>query len=478
MVQQINVSLPGGGHKRSKSKIWINSAYIWWRHPWARILLAVLILIFDFFLYGEDPVNDSHVEANLPGLGHIISFCFRWPKHAGACTLRAVLILTSIFCGAYVGRQFLHHQILRDRCRLSMFKEDKGTILIMAVGVIIFLFSGAMIYNLLVPSGESAISGATGLQMREFGKLTQIFSVTADIIAIAQIVDAVLQDTVYFPDWNRKFKAMWINGCKGWFRVVSVWVVSISLLIMLVAGILSTGKETDDITWDNRQVGGLSEAGRTFLMSWLIFCDLFTVLQDWQFPTFAQPLHARILIAGTFVPELTFKLPAACEACITRVSARIVDFMFFTIDGKWLMYGPLFCVICVDLFCIRTQLFYSPSMYGQYVDPRSKRIWTIVDENYLSIAYKDGKLKRPELISWAARRSNVTGGPLDSSAATDVELNSQYSDSALKYVCALPGLVTLVSFLLLIWFGDRSLRRLTMSPSAQLELTRSSFDSE
>jgi len=359
-----------------------------------------------------------------------------------------------------------------------MFKEDKGTILIMAVGVVISMFCGAMVYNLLVPMGASVISGAIGLQMREFCKITQIFSVSADIVAIAQIIDAVLQETSYFPNWMPKFRAKWISGCKGWFRIISIWVMSVSVLVMLVVGILGTGKKATDITWDNRKVGGLSEVGRTCLMSLVIFCDLFTVVQDWQFPTFSQPLHANILIAGTWVHELTFDLPASCKSGVSRISYRIVNFMTFTVDGKWLTYGPLLCVICVDLFCIRTQVFYLPSMYGQYVDPHSKRIWTITDKYYLGLAYQDGVLKRPELIAWAARRHNVSGAPLDSSAATDVELNSRHLDTSLKYACTLPGLLALIGFVLLVWFGDRSLRRLTLAQMVSSECPKPFPDDE
>lgn len=228
-------------------------------------------------------------------------------------------------------------------------------------------------------------------------------------------------------------------------------------------GIWSTGKDSDDIHWDDRTIGGLTEVARALLVSLVMFCDVFTVIQDWEFPCFKQPLDVKI--AGTFSTELNCrcfstlveKLPSPPECC----RGWLPDSSFFNlyIIGPWLTYGPLLVVIALDLFCMRTQLLYEPKLYGQYVDPETQRVWTIVDEDYLLQAYERGVLKKSDLITYEARRNTSTGAPLaNTTAATDIELNSRYLGSALKYGAAAPGLACIALFFVIVWIGNNQRR--------------------
>eukprot|EP00929_Paragymnodinium_shiwhaense_P042140 TRINITY_DN21858_c0_g1_i1.p1 TRINITY_DN21858_c0_g1~~TRINITY_DN21858_c0_g1_i1.p1 ORF type:complete len:610 (-),score=40.34 TRINITY_DN21858_c0_g1_i1:60-1889(-) len=458
---------------------WVSNPHIGFRHPLARMIVVCTILGLDFYLYGEDPVNDSYVEANLPGLGHLYNFVltlWRFPDIGGGIQfLRLCLILLAAACGAYLGRRWVHHRFLRDYLGLSMFTGCRGTFFVMGgtTGVTLILAVG--VHNMLMwGDADSQITGATGMQMRSFGKLTQSCSATADIVAIIQIFDTVLQDRYRYPAFLASFKKIYIDTWGGWVRVVMAWVALVVLVAATIGAILATGQ--DGITWDSRRVGGLSEVGRTCLLSIIVFCDLFTVFQDWEFPTFQDAIEADVhtLVAGTFQTQLSCNVVATCwagcitwfrETCLYRLLGCVrlpgPEFFQLVVTGQWLTYGPLFCVVCLDLFCTRTQVMYEPKNYGQYVDINTQRVWTIVDTDYLALAYTAGTLKKADMITYAARRNTTTGLPLDGSAATDVELNSIYlADSeswatGVKYLFTLPGLSMIVGFICLVGGAER-----------------------
>lgn len=446
--------------------------YVFWRHPIARISGAFSVLVMDMYLYGEDPVNDSHVEANIPGIGHLLSLlAFPLAPTAGTAMLRLVLALISIFLGLFVGRQFVHGVVLRDFCKMSMFQERDGSICVMVVTCVVTLLIGSMAHNVLVGFSDTlSISSAMGFQMRHFGKIAQSCSVTADLIAFSMITDSVLQDKRRYPEWAPRVKQFWTDTFGGSVRIVTVWLGTVGTVALLAWAIFSTGKDAEDFTWDNRRFGGLTEVTRSLLVSCIIFADLLTVVQDWDFPTFKEPLDLRgesqeSLVAGLWVPELrSTPLHGMAQRCclpellghswLTR-QLPSADFFHFSIKGKWIMYGPLLVIMCLDFLSVRLQIFYDPILYGQYVDPADNRIWTIVDSAYLLEAYDRGVVIRPELISYEARRDATTGAPLSESAALDVLLNSRHLGSDAKVVGLVLGLLWIGIFLALVRSGDR-----------------------
>eukprot|EP00929_Paragymnodinium_shiwhaense_P118797 TRINITY_DN90701_c0_g1_i1.p1 TRINITY_DN90701_c0_g1~~TRINITY_DN90701_c0_g1_i1.p1 ORF type:complete len:649 (+),score=110.64 TRINITY_DN90701_c0_g1_i1:86-2032(+) len=463
---------------------WLSNPYVWWRHPVVRLLIVVLIFVQDFYLYGEDPVNDSHIECNLPGLGHVFNLAnslWRFPDlPAGVQAFRVILVLLAVLLGAYFGRQWVHHRFLRNYCGLSMFEHCKGTWFCMGGGIIFAICVAVGVHNVCLSGGgdeAQLLTGATGMEMRTFGKLTQTFSGLADIVAIVQVSDAVFQDRHHYWRWAASFKCVYIDARGGWVRVATAWVLLVGLSTAVVFAILSTGKDPDDMRWEDRRIGGLSEVGRTALLSSVIFCDLLTVVQDWEFPTFQVDLQADvpILVAGTFSTSLKCDLLSrfwrTLAACLgscwcprLRLPAGFYEFWKLEVTGGWLAYGPLICVVALDFFCTRTQIMYEPKNYGQYVDINDQRIWTIIDADYLAEAYLNGVLKKPEMIVYSARRSNTTGLPLDLSAASDVQLNSRYiadvDDWALplKWLLATPGTLMVCMFAFFVAGGERAKR--------------------
>mmetsp|Transcript_37834 Transcript_37834/g.117615 ORF Transcript_37834/g.117615 Transcript_37834/m.117615 type:complete len:445 (-) Transcript_37834:61-1395(-) len=359
-----------------------------------------------------------------------------------------------------------------------MFSRSNGSWLVLGLCCAGTFFVGCMIYNLLLVSNEEdQITGATGIQMRTFGKITQICSVTMDLVAILMVTDSVLQDRTFYPRWAPCLKRLWIDACGGWVRVVIIWLMAATGVSMTVWGVLSTGKDATDIRWNDRHLGGFTEIARASLMSFVIFCDLFTVVQDWSFPSFVQPLDVpldqQVYIAGMWVTEINCdflarrvrcclaclpSLPRCCRCwgCCTKCKPDL-SWLRITITGPWLTYGPLFGVMLIDLFCTRTQLIYAPSIYGQYVDPVENQIWTILDEAYLQQAYDRGALiqANKDLITYAARRNATTGVALTASAAGDIQLNSRFTNSWVKYLAAAPGFLLMIIFAILVWAANK-----------------------
>merc|ERR1719361_211546 len=98
--------------------IWLIDPKVWWRHPAFRIFVPIFIMGLDFFVYGEDPVNDSRVEYNFPILGHWFGLLCLWPDETSRIVYRVVIIALSTLVGMYVGRQWFHHRFLRGWCNL------------------------------------------------------------------------------------------------------------------------------------------------------------------------------------------------------------------------------------------------------------------------------------------------------------------------------------------------------------------------
>jgi len=397
------------------------------------------------------------VECNLPGMGHMLNL-FRFKGPPGNKVFRLFLIVLAFVFGIIIGRKLLHDGFFRNWCKLGMFEGNKGSWFCMgtAIGPCFLIAIG--VYNLAVAT-EHAIDGATGMQLRVFGKVTQCCSVTADLIAIIMVADGVLQEEkMRYPNFAPRFRSFYSHGLNGFFRVLSVWVVALASVVGFGVGILSTGREEGDITWDDRNIGGITEVARAFVVLAVFFCDLFTVVQDWEFPLFKAAVDIKV--AGTFSTELKCgcvkrcaeRLPSPPTGC--RKWLPDANFFHVTVTGPWLSYGPLLIVIGLDLFCMRTQMLYSPNQYGQYVHPDTQRVWTIVDQDYLLQAYNRGVLNQTDMITYGARWNNITGQAMSASALTDIELSSRYLGSNIKYVAIIPSFSLVVIFWVLVWLGN------------------------
>ena len=164
------------------------------------------------------------------------------------------------------------------------------------------------------------------------------------------------------------------------------------------------GKESE---WDDVAEGSV-EWQRCILVSTIILCDISIIVQDWEFPTFDSSLSASIKIPGLSVSEIDFKFMGWFRQ--TRLFAWIdkTDFFDVKITGKWIAYGPLMVILCLDLNCARNQFLYEPVNYGQYAEADSHQIWTITEGATLSSLYDGVQVRNRALVTWEARAGRVT----------------------------------------------------------------------
>merc|ERR1719503_389814 len=110
----------------------------------------------------------------------------------------------------------------------------------------------------------------------------------------------------------------------------------------------------------------------------------------------------------------------------------------------------------VDLSCARTQMFYDPVYYGQYVDPRDNYVWMIVDQAYLDLAYVRGNVLNMDMIRWEARHDPVTFDLFENaSSPADVRLNVRYvGEQRMRYFAFIISLALLMSFCWLLRMAD------------------------
>lgn len=449
---------------KSKRALWLTDPHVFWRHPSARLCVPLLVLGQDFFIYAEDPVNDSHVEANFPGMGHILGMItLHTAESVELAFAKLFLVVLAILIGTVVGRLVLV-RLIRGRLKLAAFNGCEGALFTVVLVVCGMLLIASLAYNLLAIEPISGASleimvtlGARTLQYRHINQWFQTLSGIVDILTIVMVADALLQDQKHYPHWAPRAKQIWISK-NGRFRVVAFWAIFIGGSVLTGVMVFSTGKGSHNIRWSDTTLGGTSEVFRSVLAASIVFTDLLVVGQDWDFPAFEETgdLEVSVKVAGTFwsrlscncLGELLRKMPR-CQLH-PRLSAMLppLDFFELSISGQWLTYGPLLGVMLIDLFYARTQIMYEPSKFGQYVDPHDQRIWVIVDEAYLALAYKQGKLVEPSMITYSARRNQTTGMPISASARQDVKLNSKFIEStAVKFIAMLVALLFIAAFL-------------------------------
>lgn len=448
---------------------WVTSPQVGFRHPWWRILTSMIIIVCDFFIYAEDPIADSETECNLPFVGDVITMVIaKYPSEGGFACLKIMMVLICMFLGCYLGRQWVHHKLLQKTCGVRMFRNNHGTFLIMGMTTAICLYIGAQLYNAFLPDDITPISGALGITNRQFGKVAQCCTWLGDLSTVVMVWDAMFQDETHYPHWPGKkkdegtssFKALWRTGWNDYFRVVVTWVTCIGLSAMVFIGISMSGNGSE-LSWSEHGWGYTSEVSRTLVISMIVFTDLMIVIQDWSFPTFDESLQADVLIAGTFVTEINIDCISRCverlkqSSCVQAIF-RYLDDDFFTINisGKWMNYGPLLIIIMLDCNMIKNQLIYHPVDYGQYVDPSDNSVWTIVDQAYLDLAYVDGLVVYPELISWDVRMGAVN---TTASILTDVHSSTRWIDEpkSTLYVIALVAVSAIVGFVVMVIKGTR-----------------------
>lgn len=433
---------------------WFVNPHVWWRHPFYRIVLAWLILAFDFWIYIEDPVNESHVEYVFEGFGHVYGLLFIWPASIQLKILRGSIIAGCTMFSFFIGKRLIHRKFLKGYLGISMFQGEKGSHIVGFLFLPFMFYLGSYLYNLSVSGLYSfPLTANTHTKFYQWSKVWQYLSVLLDVLTITQITDVVLQDLDVYPHWLTRVKIFWKNYYGGNVRIVAVWTIAPLVLFILYLGIHVTGhRGMTGIAWTDTALGGITCQARTMLASIIILCDLVQVSQDWEFPTFDKPADAKV--CGTTQTELSIGIDCFCSCnCIPQY---VLNWFSFTDDSAWLIYGPLLGSLLASFSCAKTQFTYEPARYGQYRDPQSLRVWNIVDDWYLARAYRDGALYRPEMVTWAARNDASHEWYNATSARTDIRLNTLYVEGGMwDWVVLIPVTLVVVGFFIAVSGGEQ-----------------------
>lgn len=81
------------------------------------MIVAYLVIFFNFLIFAEDPVSHSQTEANVIVVGNCFSFVTnKYPRGVGWRILKVLLWLLAILIGLIAGK-FLFHQRLFGKYR-------------------------------------------------------------------------------------------------------------------------------------------------------------------------------------------------------------------------------------------------------------------------------------------------------------------------------------------------------------------------
>ena len=386
------------------------------RHPWARLLIAISIAFLNFLMLAEDPVAHSPSPAVIPLIGTDVTMLVnRYPPNAFSL-LKFVLAAGSIVAGCFFGLIIIHHWLLRDRFRLVMFAQSKGTWMIMFITCFVSIYTAAALYNLILMSWDGYMEWRVTDDMRmtneTFMRLAACGTWLGDYITAFMVVDIMLQDATQYPSWARAARRFWTKGSN---RIVIFWVCTIGLSAIVITGI-----STDWLNWDELGNGWApsTELTRALLASFITLMDLMILMQDWDFPLFETPMDVTINLPGLNVSSIKFKLP------------EFLDKIEVKVTGKWFQFGIIFLVMCLDLNMLKNQIVYEPADFNQYVDPEGY-IYTVED---LSVT--------PSELNWETR-----GG------VGDMRMESRYMNYSLtaKGFAAFPAVFGLAFFLYLVY---------------------------
>ncbi|XP_012662939.1 transmembrane protein 117 isoform X4 [Otolemur garnettii] len=249
----------------------------YFQHPWSRLIVAYLVIFFNFLIFAEDPVSHSQTEANVIVVGNCFSFVTnKYPRGLGWRILKVLLWLLAILIGLIAGKFLFHQRLFGQVLRLKMFREDHGSWMTMFFSTILFLFIFSHIYNTFLlmdgSMGAYIITDYMGIRNESFMKLAAVGTWLGDFVTAWMVTDMMLQDKPY-PDWGKSARAFWK---KGKVRIILFWTVLFTLSSVVVLVIT-----TDWISWDKLNRGFLpsDEVSRAFLASFILVFDLLIVMQ-------------------------------------------------------------------------------------------------------------------------------------------------------------------------------------------------------
>ncbi|XP_078346486.1 LOW QUALITY PROTEIN: transmembrane protein 117-like [Oculina patagonica] len=266
------------GKAKHKVRIQKKNGRYYFQHPYARLFVAYFVIFCNFLIYAEDPVSHSRANCTIPVVGNDFAFVtYRYPP-GGWSVLKVFMWLAAIVVGLLVGKFFFHKLVFNRWMRLTMFKRDSGSWMVMFLTTLVSLFIFSFIYNGFLSAGGDELSlyhvtSYLGIQNDSFMKAAGLGTWMGDFVTAWMVTDMMLQDKLY-PDWNKRLRKIWRTG---WTRIYMFWIV-----LVIATAIVATGIISDFVRWDtlNRDFVSTNELSRAFLASFILVMDLLIVMQD------------------------------------------------------------------------------------------------------------------------------------------------------------------------------------------------------
>jgi len=360
----------------------------YWRHPLARMTFCTLIMLLNFYIYAIDPVCESKREVALPIAGSLWSIvATRWKGGAGWLFFRFIVCLIIYIGGPIIGWWFLHRIVLKRWLQLSMFgyypesvltifkqqdrynelDEYKGSWFSMSITTLFWGYIWVNIYNAIVPE-DNGVDEWLGFSEYLFGQMAVSLSWMGDSFTFFMILDSMLQEEKKYPNaYIGRLRKKWLTTWSGMFRVIFVWVI-FTIGSLLVVYMVWIRNDSQFEQWRLESGNTTVESTRAFIGALIFGLDLAIVTQDWDFPLFRN--EQEVMITGFLVFEVSF--PPEC------LKDKIPENFNFKINGKWMNYFPMICVMGLDMAAFVALAWYEPGEFAQYVGP-DEYIWTVDD---------------------------------------------------------------------------------------------------
>jgi len=311
----------------------------------------------------------------------------KWEGEALWLVFRAFVCFVSFIGGPLIGWWFVHRVLLKRWLKLAMFgyypksminmykecnrldelDEYKGSWFSMSITTLFWGYIWVTIYNAIVPDRYD-VDEWLGLSEYTFGQMAVSLSWMGDSFTFFMILDSMLQEKEKYPtSCTARCREKWVTTWGGMFRVVVVWVIFIigSFLVVYMVWIRNDSQFEN---WRLQSGHATVESTRAFIGALIFGLDLAVVTQDWDFPLFRNT--QEIMITGFSVFEVSF--PPEC------LKNKMPDNFNFKINGKWMNYFPMVCVMGIDVASFVALAWYEPGDFAQYTDP-DKYIWTVDD---------------------------------------------------------------------------------------------------
>ncbi|KAF0685088.1 Aste57867_22962 [Aphanomyces stellatus] len=366
------------------------------RHPWTRVLTAVVLLGLNCLAHFINPVALSRASVSIPVVGTAINFLLR-EKLADDTTLtfslRVSLAIATLLLSCILSRAIIFPMLRRrftmfsgghaELGRLEAVKTSGGLVAakyrtvhafanggrpytqevyigslsqgswVLMIAVVPFLMTlGAILYNAFAPTAL-AVTSVLPVRYIDMYPGVRGFSIVTSILILFSTIDVMLQDSprceALYDGWLGCVRSVWRHP---WVRIPLFWLVFGGGIAFAILGLPLFQQLMVNLVLDHLSPDFyFMESWRAVVSGAVLMLDLVVLMQDWDFPTMASPKHISIPGLATDVLSLRlgrFHLAFTC---------------------KWIVTTFVLLMLPVDIWTYNQQITYLPSSYGHIVLP-------------------------------------------------------------------------------------------------------------